>query len=100
MPVHYKLIGELIILIFLPEGTCAISNCLSISTDYTMTSSNLQEQSVTSGHWSSEKGPVDFAVAFGDDPPTEIGCTNPTERRSTGSDLLKNIANHGKHQNP
>lgn len=77
------------------EGTCAISNCLSISTDYTMTSSNLQEQSVTSGHWSSEKGPVDFAVAFGDDPPTEIGCTNPTERRSTGSDLLKNIANHG-----
>ena len=60
-----------------------------------MTSSQLQEESVTSGLWSSDKGAVDFAAAFGADPPAEFGCTDRKKQRQTGSDLLINSADPG-----
>lgn len=60
-----------------------------------MTSSQLQEESVTSGLWSPDKGAVDFAAAFGADPPAEFGCTDRKKHRQTGSDLLINSADPG-----
>ena len=60
-----------------------------------MTSSQLQEESVTSGLWSPDKGAVDFAAAFGVDPPAEFGCTDRKKHRQTGSDLLINSADPG-----
>lgn len=60
-----------------------------------MTSSQLQEESVTSGLWSPDKGAVDFAAAFGADPPAEFGCTDWKKHRQTGSDLLINSADPG-----
>ena len=86
---------EVNLLNFSIEGAYNTSCELSISTDYTMTSSQLQEESVTSGLWSPDKGAVDFAAAFGADPPAEFGCTDRKKHRQTGSDLLINSADPG-----
>ncbi|XP_062587820.1 secernin-2-like isoform X2 [Saccostrea cucullata] len=77
------------------EGAYGISSCLSISTEYNLTSSNLQEESVARGHWSQEKGPVDFTLAFGEEFPTNLGCVDPVTRRRTGCDLLNNSVDQG-----
>ncbi|XP_056007583.1 secernin-3-like isoform X2 [Ostrea edulis] len=74
------------------DGTYNISSCLSISTDYDMASSDLQDNSVTSGHWSADKGPVNFMVAFGVEFPSSLSAPDPIVRRRTGCDLLNNSA--------
>ncbi|XP_062587822.1 secernin-2-like [Saccostrea cucullata] len=58
------------------EGAYSISSCMSISKEYDLASSKLQEQSVALGYWSKEKCPVYFSLAFGAEFPTCLGCVD------------------------
>ncbi|KAL3903963.1 MAG: hypothetical protein SGARI_005141, partial [Bacillariaceae sp.] len=46
------------------EGVRNISNCLSIRSNFDLSSSGIEEYAIKNGYWKESNGPFDFAAAF------------------------------------